>query len=146
MARVHLELPDRFPFATEIRVRITDINHANHVGNDQLISLLQEARMRFLVNYGLKEQDLFGPGLVITDAVIIYRSEAFQGETLRFEVTVNDFNKYGCDFVYRVTEKISGREVARAKNGMVFFDYQTRKVRPVPEPFLALFQQGTVVV
>lgn len=146
MARVYLELPEQFPFATEMQVRITDINHANHVGNDQLVSLLQEARVRFLAHYGLKENDLFGPALAITDAMVIYKTEAFQGETLRFEVTVRDFNKYGCDFVYRVSEKTSGREVARAKNGMVFFDYRTRQVQPVPEPFLALFTRGSVTV
>jgi acyl-CoA thioester hydrolase len=43
-------------------------------------------------------------------------------------VGVADFNKYGCDFVYRVTEQASGREVARAKTGIVFFDYRKRRV------------------
>lgn len=139
MARVSLELPETFLFTTELAVRVTDINFAGHVGNDTLLSLLQEARSRFLAHYGLKDMDLFGLGLVITDVVVIYQAEVFYGDTLTVAVTIQDFNKYGCDFVYRVTEQRSGRAVACAKTGMVFFDYREHRVQPVPTPFLALF-------
>lgn len=146
MARVQLELPKDFGFATEVRIRVTDINFAGHVGNDTLVSLLQEARTNFLVQHGLTDLDVFGAGLIVADLVVIYQSEVFQGELLKIEVDVGDFNRYGCDFFYRVTEKTSGREVARAKTGMVFFDYRERRVRPVPEQFHTLFEQGSVIV
>ncbi|MFO1433345.1 MAG: thioesterase family protein [Candidatus Competibacteraceae bacterium] len=146
MARLHFELPADFLFATELEVRIADINYAGHLSNDALLALLHEARVRFLASYGLREPDAFGFSLVIADAAVIYKSEAFQGEVLKIEVTVTDFNKYGCDFVYRVTEKQSGREVARAKIGMVFFSYAERRIQPMPEPFRMLFSEGGVVV
>ncbi len=60
-------------------------------------------------------------------------------------MTVTDFNPYGCDFVYRVTEKASGREVARAKTGIVFFDYRQRTVQPVPSVFLDLFRHNAPI-
>jgi acyl-CoA thioesterase FadM len=145
MARVQLELPENFPFATELDVRVTDMNYARHLSNDAVLALLHEARVRFLNSYGLKEMDLFGAGLLITDAAVVYKSEAFAGEILKIEVTVADFNPYGCDFVYRVTEKRSGREVAHAKTGMVFFDYRERRVQPVPEAFRTLFTEGKVL-
>ena len=144
MARIKLDLPADFPFATELRVRVTDINYAGHVGNDALLGLLQEARARFLAQYGLGELDIFGLGLVVADSVVLYKSEAFPGETLEIAVAVTDFNKYGCDFVYRVTEKISGREVARAKTGIVFFDYSRRAVQNVPPAFRDLFAADAV--
>ncbi len=140
MARVELNLPESLPFSTELRLRATDINYAGHLGNDQLISLLQEARIRFLAHHGLEEMRMFGLGLVITDVAAVYESEAFAGERLRLEVGVVDFNRYGCDFVFRVTEATTGRGVARAKTGMVFFDYEQRKVQPVPEEFRALVE------
>jgi 4-hydroxybenzoyl-CoA thioesterase len=80
-----------------------------------------------------------GPGLIISDVVIVYKSEAFYGETLKIEVASRDFSKYGCDFVYKITEKETGREVARAKTGIVFFDYEERKVVSVPERFKEIF-------
>lgn len=139
MARVQLQLPESLPFSTELRLRSADINYAGHLGNDQLLSLLQEARVRFLAHHGLAEMQMFGLGLVITDVAAIYESEAFAGEVLRIDVGTTDFNTYGCDFVFRVTEASTGRRVARAKTGMVFFDYELRKVQPVPEGFGELF-------
>ena len=144
MARIKLDLPENFPFATELRVRITDVNYGGHMGNDSLLGLLHEARVRFLAHYGLSELDIGGAGLIMTDSVIVYKSEAFPGETLVIAVTVADFNQYGCDFVYRVTEQTSGREVARAKTGVVFFDYSQRTVQKVPQSFLDLFAPDAV--
>ena len=46
MARVKLQLPDTFLYSTDLRVRIGDINHASHVGNDAILKFLNEARVR----------------------------------------------------------------------------------------------------
>ena len=100
--------------------------------------------MQFLAHYGLSELDICGAGIIMADSVIVYKSEAFPGELLELAVGVADFNKYGCDFIYRVTEKTSGREVARAKTGIVFFDYQRRVIQKVPQPFLDLFPPDVV--
>lgn len=144
MARVKLDLPESFAFTTGLRVRITDVNYGGHMGNDSLLGLLHEARVRFLSSRNLSELNVFGLGLIMTDSVIVYKSEAFCGETLVVEMAVADFNKYGCDFVYRVSEQASGREVARAKTGIVFFDYQQRAVQKVPQAFADLFPEAGV--
>ena len=139
MARIKLDLPANVSFTTELRVRITDVNYGGHLGNDAMLSLLHEARVRFLEHYGLSELDIGGFGLIMTDSALVYKSEAFPGETLVIAMALADFNKYGCDFMYQVTEKTSGREVARAKTGMVFFDYAKRAVQKIPHTFLDQF-------
>jgi YbgC/YbaW family acyl-CoA thioester hydrolase len=139
MARVKLDLPERFDFSTEIPVRINDINYGGHLGHDSVLSLTHEARIRLLRKYGFTEMDIDGSGVIISDVAIVYKSEAFYGETLSIEVAICDFSKYGCDFVYKITEKETRREIARAKTGIVFFDYENRKVAPVPEKFKAIF-------
>ena len=49
LARIKLSFPDNaFYFETKMPVRITDINGANHLGNDALISMLSEARAQVL--------------------------------------------------------------------------------------------------
>ena len=53
------------------------------------------------------------------------------------EMTTTDFNKYGCDLVWRMSDQASGREVARGKSGILFFDYSARRPAHVPEGFLA---------
>lgn len=139
MARIKIDLPEKFDFSTEIPVRISDINYGGHLGHDSVLSLTHEARVRLLRKYGFTEMDIEGSGLIISDVAIVYKSEAFYGEIVKIEVAASDVSKYGCDFVYKITEKETGREVASAKTGIVFFDYENRKVAPVPEKFKAIF-------
>ncbi len=140
MARIELNLPDDFSFSTDVRVRISDINYGNHLGNDALLSLVHEARLQFLQSRGFSELDIDGCGLILTDAVILYKSQGFHGDLLSILAAVGDFNKYGCDFFFKVIQKNSGKEVARAKTGIVFFDYNRQKMAPVPSAFLNAFR------
>jgi 4-hydroxybenzoyl-CoA thioesterase len=116
-------------------LRVSDINYGGHLGNDAVLSLAQEARMRFLRSHGWAEQDVAGVGIIMTDAAVVYRSEAFYGDVLSIDVAVADLQQLGCDFLFRMVNKGSGKEVARVKTGIVFFNYATRKPAPVPEEF-----------
>ena len=53
------------------------------------------------------------------------------------DLATRDFNKYGYDCVFRFSDKASGREVARGKFGMVFYDRMAKKAAPMPEAFKA---------
>ena len=146
MARIELNLPDNFSFSTDVRVRISDINYGNHLGNDALLSLVHEARLQFLQSRGFSELDIDGCGLILTDAVIVYKSQGFHGDLLTILAAVGDFNKYGCDFFYKVIRKNGGKEVARAKTGVVFFDYNSQKMAPVPSAFLDAFRKRNFAI
>lgn len=138
MARVKLTLPKQFEFSTEMRVRVSDINYGGHLGNDSILALMHEARLRFLKDHGFTEANINGAGFIMVDSVVVFKSQAFHGEILKIEVTVDDFTKYGCDFFYRITEKEAGKEIARAKTGIVFFDYEKKRMVRVPERFRAI--------
>ncbi len=144
MGRVRVDLPEIFPFRTEIPVRVDDINYGGHLGNDAVLSMAHEARLRFLRHLDYSETDIEGVGIIMTDAVIEYRSESFYGDVLVVDVGVADMERRSCDFVYRMCRKEGGREVARVKTGVVFFDYATRRVVAVPEEFPARIQRGEV--
>lgn len=138
MARVKLVLPEVFTFKTVLDVRVTEINYGNHVGNDRMVSLLHEARLRYLRSLGFGEFNIGGLGLMVTDLVVEFKSESFVGENLLFEVGLTDFNKYGCDFIYKVSCADEGRLVTLAKTGIVFFDYDERKIARIPKVFTEL--------
>ena len=142
MARVNLDLPDCFTFNTELDVRVTEINYGNHVGNDRMVSLLHEARLRFLRKMGFGEFNIGGVGIMVTDLIVSFKAESFVGDVLNFEVGVTEFNKYGCDFIYRVSNVDDGRLVTEAKTGIVFFDYDERKIARIPRVFLEYFDQS----
>jgi 4-hydroxybenzoyl-CoA thioesterase len=137
MPRIKIDLPERFIFSTEVPIYINHINYGNHLDNSALISLVSEARVRFFKALGYSELDVEGVGIVVADVAAQYRSEAFHGETMVIEMAADDFNKYGCDLVWRLSDKASGREVARGKHGIMFFDYAVRKPTAAPEAFVA---------
>ena len=139
MARINIKLPDKFVYTTEIKLRISDINYGGHLAHDSILSITHEARVRFLQSLGYTEENIDGPGLTLSDAALVYKSEAFYGQTLLVEVTAAQFNKYGCDFIYKLSDKDTGKEVARAKTGIVFFDYKKRKICKVPVKFKSCF-------
>jgi 4-hydroxybenzoyl-CoA thioesterase len=136
MARIKIELPESFLFQTELPIYISHINYGNHLDNAALLTLVSEARMRFFKHFGFSEGDIDGAGIIVADAAIQYRAEAFHGEILVFEMTVADVGRVGCDLLYRVSKHGSQQEVARGKTGIVFFDYSTREPVPVPPAFL----------
>jgi len=133
MARVKVVLPDTFSFTTELPVRITDLNYGGHLGNDALLGILHEARVHFLRSMGVPND--YDPvtklGLIMVDVAVEYKGEAFHGDTLRVQIAAAEPNKYGFDVVYHVHNQ-AGKEIARAKTGMLCFDYNTRKLRLLP--------------
>lgn len=136
LARLQINLPEKFIFVTEIPVRVSDLNYGGHMGNDSILTLLQEARTLFYRHLGFESEiKLEGTvGQIIADAAIVYRSESFLGDVLVVQIAVADVTKYGFDLFYKITNKVTGQDVALGKTGIVCFDYEKRKVASVPFP------------
>ena len=138
MARVKLNMDGvGFVFRTELDVRITDINYGRHVGNDAMLGLLHEARLRFLAQYGFSEEDVGGVGMLMGDAVVQFKAVAVRGDRLAVEVGLKDVERRTFDLQYRVTRAGDGAVVALAKTGMVAFDYARNRLADLPALFLA---------
>lgn len=139
MARIQIELPEQLPFSTEVELYLSHMNYGGHLDNALLLTVVSETRVRFFRSLGYSEQDVDGVGIIIADAAVQYRSEAFHGEIMVVSMGAADFGSKGCDLLWRMNERSSRREVARGKTGIVFFDYATRKPAPVPDGFRARF-------
>ena len=137
MPRIQIDLPESFPFRTEVPLLLSHINYGGHLDNALLLTLVSEARVRFFRSLGYQELDVEGVGIVVADAALQYKSEAFHGETMVIEMAAWEFSKYGCDLPWRMSDLATGREVARGKSGILFFDYTARKVALVPPAFMA---------
>ena len=135
MARIEIQIPERFIFSTEVPIRIGDINRGRHLAHDAVLSILEEARVRFMTSLGYKDENINGVGLITVDAGVIYKKQGFYGQTLRIELALADFTRKGCDIIYRMTNAETGEEMVRAKNGMLFYDYRLQKVTEVPAEF-----------
>ena len=133
MPRIKLKSLDIYPFSIELDVRITDLNYGGHLGNDRLLSLVHEARSAFLAHHGLSELDCGGVSLIMGDAALVFLGEAYAGDVLRFEVAAGEASRSGFRLFYRITRPSDGSPIALAETGMVCFDYQARKICPLPE-------------
>jgi acyl-CoA thioesterase FadM len=135
MARIKIDLPESFSFVVSIPVRITDLNYGGHVGNDSILSIAHEARMKFLGQHGFSEMDLGGVGLIMSEAALEFKKELFYGETAIVSIACSGFNRVGFEIYYRMEKEINGRRqlVAVIKTAMVGFDYKKGKIAAIPE-------------
>jgi acyl-CoA thioesterase FadM len=135
MPRVKLTLPEHFSFTAEIPVRITDLNYGGHVGNDSILSLIHELRVKFLRHHGYEELHMAGVGLIMADVTIEFKSELFYGDPLRGSITAAEFSRVGFDLYYKLEKRINDKWVAvsYARTGMVCYDYTAKKIAPVPK-------------
>lgn len=139
MSRVKLNLSEKFIFSTTIDIRISDINYGGHLGNDSILSLIHEARVRFLNQNGFSEKDIGGAGIIMTDSVIEYLSEGFYGDKINIEIAVDEITRTGSDFHYKLTNVDAKKIIAKAKTGIVFYDYEKKKVVRTPKIFIKKF-------
>ncbi len=133
MPRLQLKALNQYEFQTELVVRTTDLNYGGHLGNDRLLSLVHEARVGWLHSHQWSELDCCGVGLIMSDAGLVYRAEAFAAENLLFEVAGSEITRCGFRIFYRISRPADSTLIALAETGMTCFDYQNRKIASLPE-------------
>ncbi|HOZ52073.1 MAG TPA: thioesterase family protein [Chitinophagaceae bacterium] len=128
--RIRIAFPTPFVFETNISVRIGDINYGGHVGNDSILSILHEARLRFLKQWNFTEMNAGGYGLIMADSAIQYKGEAFHGDDLKVEIAISNQSSISFDLYYKVTTNRDHQttNIVFAKTGMISFDYTERKI------------------
>lgn len=129
MNRIKIQLPNQFSFTTQMQIRVTDLNYGGHVGNDTVLSLLQEARQQFLQSRGYAELSVESFGLIMADAMIEYKRELNHKDLIEIRVVATDFDKLGFDIYYQITVLLNGEShlAVRAKTGMMLYDYSEKK-------------------
>jgi len=137
MARIKIEIPEKIHDRLYIPVRITDVNYGNHMGNDALVGIIHEARVQWLNKMEYDEMNIEGSSIIMSDLAVCYLSESFYGDKLEISMAVGDFTTAGFELYYlietiRETKKIT---IAKAKTGLVFYDYEAKKIAAIPANF-----------
>jgi acyl-CoA thioester hydrolase len=136
MARVEIELPSEFTFTANIPIRIGDINRGNHLGHAEMISLLEEARTQFFTSRGFAESKNTEVNYIIADLAIIYKKQVRYGQLLKIQIAAVNFTGKSFELLYLATDSREGTEIARAKTGILLFDYRTQKIAPITPDFI----------
>lgn len=136
MARIKIDLPANFSFSTNIPIRITDINFGGHVGNDTILSIIHEARSKFFTHCGFTELNFGGAGTIMSDVAIEYKDQIYYGDEVFASIAVGEISKVAFDLFYKLEKRSADNKqsiVAIAKTWIVCYDYDKKKVTPIPE-------------
>ena len=132
MTRVEIEYPEQTLFTCGATVRITDLSAAMHLGFDSLVGIVNDASALFFADIGFSRGQKRRVNTIYADLAVSYRSEAFHGDELTVEVAAEEASDKRLDLLLRISHGQSGREVALARIGVLFFDYDKKKVVEIP--------------
>ena len=132
MPRIKLTPLDNYVFSIILPVRITDINAGAHLGNDSFVSLLHEARFRYVQSLDFKDE--MDAGVIMQDLIVNFRAESFYNDILTIHIGVAEKRKFSLRMYYKVVDE-NNKLIALAETGLAFIDYKTRKLVLAPDAF-----------
>lgn len=129
MAKIKIEIPERSIAKYSIPVRITDINYGNHVGNDSFVSIIHEARMKWLSAAGFTELAIDGTGMIMAGLSIEFKAESLYGDIIEAELFRGEVGSVRFELYYRLSTNRQGETIilANAITIMVSYDYNQSK-------------------
>ncbi len=142
MARIKIDFPHPIIATIKLKVRIGDINYGNHVGNDSFVSLIHEARIQWLQLNNFSEIDAGGTGLIMADLGIEFKKEAYYGEEILIEIAAGEIARVSFELFYQLSTERNQEKVllAKAKTGMVCYQYELKKTVSVPDSLQQILQ------
>lgn len=109
MARVQIDMPEKFVYSTTLEVRVGDLAGGFHLGNHVLISYFNEVLFQFLRDTDLRRlfdrRNIF----INSDLALIYKSESNHWDMLKFDMAVTPSGNSGFDLYFRVTNERTGQ-------------------------------------
>ena len=143
MARIKIDIPEKIIGSFIIPIRIADINYGNHVGNDAFVTIIHEARMQWLQQYGYTELKIDSIGLIMSDLAIEFKNESFYGDVVEIKLGAGEISRVGFELYYQLFAKRNNEDVllVNAKTGMVCYDYDAKKVTAIPSKLPLIFRE-----
>lgn len=140
--KIKFKVPSKYHFETKLKIRVSDLNYGGHLGNDSVLSLAHESRVRFFLNLGITERDFFNVGLIMADSAIKYKSQGYLNESISVKISVTEFRSHGFKLFY-LLKKDSNIDLAYVQTSMVCYDYDNSKILPLPEDFKNLLNESS---
>ncbi len=136
MPRIKLTEKSAYSFSTNCTVRLDDINFGGHVDNATLVIFLNEARVRYLKQFGSSGWDMGDgtTGIIIGDLSINYKSEIFYGNEITIDCEIDEIEEKSFRMFYRVRN--NGATAAIAESGIVGLNLKEKKTGKIPDVFI----------
>ena len=119
---------------TDIQMRFRDIDGMGHVNNAVYLSYTELARTQFYMQFAGK-RTLDEIDFILAHVDIDFESQAVWRDQIRVTVWPSKIGNSSFTLSYEITEKRSGRLLARAKSVLVSYDYEKKESKPIPPDF-----------
>jgi acyl-CoA thioester hydrolase len=137
MEKIKIELPHIVLFRTEFNIAPDDINEAGHMGNERILHHANWIRYECFTSINVMPEP--GHGLIVANHSIQYRCEGFLNDTISCEVGVGNQTECSFDLFTHFVKNPSGKTLAVVRSGLIYFDYQYRKIRHLPKVYGKIF-------
>ena len=140
---------DLFVFETVMPVMLCHVSYGNHLSNDSILTLLQEARMQYLMQEGATEISLQeSVGFLVNQATINYRAQAYYGDKLRVQIYAPRFKLRArkFDFNYQILRVSDGAVIADASTSQVFYDFLKKRITTAPKSFYWMIHRNLQLI
>lgn len=141
MPKTKLSVKPGYYFQYHTYLKIRDINYANHLSNDAVVGLINEARIDMFNKIGCAESALGDPttGIVIADLVVNYKKQGYLGDEISIHSDIDEIEQKGFRIFYKIER--GADLMVLAETGVVVYDYQAEKIAAVPQVFLESLAQ-----
>ena len=118
-------------FRIEERIRFSDIDGMGHVNYAVFMSYMETARTEYYMEL-TGRRTLQEMEFILARIACDFESPLLLGETVVVEVWPTRIGNTSFDVAYRLTEKTSGRLIAKGDSVQVAYDYRRRTKIPIP--------------
>jgi len=132
----------KFRFYYAVQVRYSDLDAQWHVNNARFLTLLEEARLHYLLDLGLWDGNSFlDLGVIIADIHITYLAPIKLDEEIQIGMRVARIGNKSMTIENEILGLQDGELKARAEVVWVSYDFRTQKTIPVPDAWRKTIQE-----
>jgi acyl-CoA thioester hydrolase len=121
-----------YPFEITVEVRFRDLDPMGHVNNAVYATYFEMGRAAFFHDV-FEVIDAGGFDFILARIEIDYLRPALMSDSLKLGLRISSVGKTSFTFEYLLSAQ--GESVASGRSVQVFFDYEKKTKKPIPETF-----------
>ena len=121
-----------FRFHLPIDIRYSDLDPQWHVNHARLVSYLEQARFRYVMDLGLFDgRSFLDFEFIIADLHISYLAPVHAGQPVQVAMRVTRLGNKSLEIIYCIEDQTGQQVFATAETTMVIYDYRAQQTRPI---------------
>lgn len=121
-------------FVMDLQMRFRDLDAMGHVNNAVYLTYCELARTQFYLKHHFK-RSLHDIDFILAHVDIDYVSAAEWTDELQVAVWPSKVGSSSFTLSYEITDKKSGRLIAKSTSVLVSYDYAKKQAKPIPAEF-----------